>query len=400
MTRPRNPFHWIDGELVRVIAAASTWGFAFSSFYLLPKYLDLELGAGPAAIGTVMGVFGVATVALTPLAGRFVDRVPHDRTILAGSLLMAASAAAFLAVDDIGAAMLALRVAQAVAHILVFTAVGVVVAELAPPDRLSQALGLSGASMLVMNAIAPAVVEPLAARAGWDAVFTLAAVVALVAAALSRRIASRRRPARRPGAAAGFLAVLRRPVARHYAIVIALSGLAFGTVFTFEPPFALERGRTEVRGFYIAFAGAAILVRVFFGSVADRFGRHRVATAALGLYALASAAIGAAPLVWLDALGGVIGFAHGLFFPALNAIALTAVRDDERGRLMALFTGAFNLGFAATAVLGMAAERTGYAPVFSLAALAAGGGVAILLASRELRSAGGEGHAAALVEAA
>ena len=34
-------------DLCRCLAAASAWGFAFSSFYLLPKFLTQELGAGP-----------------------------------------------------------------------------------------------------------------------------------------------------------------------------------------------------------------------------------------------------------------------------------------------------------------------------------------------------------------
>ena len=37
--------HWFTADLARVLGAASVWGFAFSTFYLLPKYLAQVLGA-------------------------------------------------------------------------------------------------------------------------------------------------------------------------------------------------------------------------------------------------------------------------------------------------------------------------------------------------------------------
>ncbi|MGH7820791.1 MAG: MFS transporter, partial [Candidatus Binatia bacterium] len=187
---------------------------------------------------------------------------------------------------------------------------------------------------------------------------------------------------------AGLLEVLRRPVATHYAVVIVLAGLVFGTVFSFQPAFALELGRARVRGFFVAFAAAAIVVRVFFGHVPDRFGRHRVATLSLALYALGTLALTVVHPLLLEPLGAVFGFAHGLFYPAMNAMAVTAVRRHERGRIMAIFTGAFSLGIGVTTVLGFAVERLGYPPVFLLVAATTAAAVAILAGSAELRAVG------------
>jgi len=375
-------------QTARVLASGSAWGFAFSTFWLLPKYLDRELGAGPTAIGLVAGVFGVATLAFAPIAGRWVDRLPHRRTLVAGSLLMAASAIGFLFADSVGPTMLALRVLQSLSHVLMMTAVSVAIAELAPAERLSQALGFAGATMLVMNAIAPAIAEPLAAAAGWPAVFVLSAAAALFAATLAASIPSLphhvRPVAHGPD---GLLHVLRRPVALHFAAVTFFAGVAFGVVFTFEPPYALALGREEVRGFFIAFALAAVVVRLLFGSAPDRLGRHRIATAMLAAYAAGAFVMPSVPVWFLEPLGAVFGVAHGLFFPSVNAIALSAVRNGERGRMMAIFTGAFNLGLASTAILGLVAESAGYAAVFRTAAIAAGIGAVVLGGSGELRRA-------------
>lgn len=384
--RPRS---WLTPELLRVLGAAASWGFAFSSFYLLPKFLAQELGAGPREIGAVVGVFGFATVAVTALSGRWVDRVPRHWAVAAGAALMALSALGFLGVHSIGYAMAALRVLQGASYALVVTAVGALVADLVPGEHLSHALGLSGSSMLAMNAIAPAVVEPLADAAGWPAVFLVAALAAAAAAVLAAGVVEGERDAAATASTPGMLAVLRQPLALQYAGVIGLAGAAFGTVATFEPPYVLALGATQVRGFFIAFATSAIFVRLFFGSLPDRCGRHRVAVASLSVYALVVLGMAAAGPGGIEILGAVFGLAHGLFFPSLNALVVTAVRPDERGRIMAIFTGSYSLGvWAGTTALGEVAEQAGYPTAFTLAALGTAGAVGILATSRGLRAGG------------
>jgi len=258
------------------------------------------------------------------------------------------------------------------------------VADLAPRERLGQALGLSGASMLVMNAIAPAIAEPLATIAGWPVVFALAATAAVVSAVLAATVAEP--PAVAAPARGGLLAVLRRPFAMHYALVIALAGVAFGAVFTFQQPFALALGRSQVGGFFVAYASAAILVRVGFGHLPERVGPHRAALAALVLYALVVVAMAGLRPWMIEPLGALFGLAHGVFYPTMNAIAFSAVGRDERGRIMAVFTGAFSFGmWAGATLLGVVAARYGYPTVFVVAASGVTVAVAVLATSRELR---------------
>ena len=57
------------------------------------------------------------------------------------------------------------------------------VSDVAPAHRLGQAIGLAGAASLVMNAIAPAIGEPIQARFGFGPVALLAGLAAAAAAA-------------------------------------------------------------------------------------------------------------------------------------------------------------------------------------------------------------------------
>jgi MFS family permease len=168
-----------------------------------------------------------------------------------------------------------------------------------------------------------------------------------------------------------------------------LSGATFGAVFTFEPAYALELGRTRVGGFFIAYACAAILVRTVFGGIPARLGSYRVARGALGLYAAVVLGLAVAGPRALEPLGALFGVAHGLFYPAVNAMAVTAVRPHERGRMIAIFTGAFALGLAAgSMLLGHLAESGGYPIVFATAAGGTVVALAILVGSPALRAAG------------
>ncbi|MCC6849996.1 MAG: MFS transporter [Deltaproteobacteria bacterium] len=379
---------WFTADLARVLGAASVWGSAFSTFYLLPKFLAQELGAGPSEIGLAVGIFPIATVAATPFAGWVVDRFPRRYAMVAGAAVMALAAAGFLGVRRLGPFLDALRALQGLSYALVVTAVGTLVADVVPRARLNQALGLSGASMLVMNAVAPAAAEPLAAAAGWPAVFAAASIAAATATVLAAGV---REPAwaRAAGARGGLRALLAQPVARHYGLVVALSGAAFGAVFTFEPAHALALGRTRVGGFFIAYACAAIAVRVGLGSLPARLGSYRVARTALALYALVVLALAGVGAGGLEPLGALFGLAHGLFYPAINAIAVAAVRRHERGRMIAVFTGAFSAGLAGgSTLLGYVAVWGGYPAVFVVAACGAAVALVLLRVSPALSAAG------------
>jgi len=387
-SQPDATKHWFTTDVALVLVSASTWGFALSTFYLLPRFLAQELGAGPADIGLVVGLLGVSTVLFTLATAGWMERRSRRRAMTAGALAMSLAAFGFMGVRSLGPLIEVLRVVQGISYALVVTAFGTLIAELVPHERLSQALGVGGSSMLVMNAIAPAVGEPLAAAVGWRVVFLIAGIMALAAAALSTRI---REPIRQvhPGGRGGLLAVLRQPLAHQYALILVLTGAGFGTVFAFQAPHALALGRSRAGGFFVAYAAAAILVRVGFGHLPDRLGRHRVAVAAVLVYAAVVLAMADLRPNALEVYGAIFGLAHGVFYPAINALAIGAARPSERARITAIFTGSFSLGlWLGPTVLGNIAERDGYPIVFVLAAVGILVAAVLLVRSPELRAAG------------
>ena len=370
---------------VAVLLTQSVFGYSFACFYLLPKFLATELGAGALEIGQVTTLYGVAAVVFMPLAGRWVDRFGRLQFLRAGIALLGVSAAGFLWVESLGPLIYALRFLHGVAWALAFSGAGAVVTDHAPPERMGQAIGLFGVSMLAMNAVAPGVAEWLALREGWDAVFVMSALAAGVSLLLSATLRETHRPSA-DDEVPGLVAVLARPRALWFLSIIACFGASFGAMFTFSQPFALELGIEQVSVFFVAYTGAAIVVRLALGPLADRSGRERVSLASGVWYALsvlAMAALEPGRLAWI---GAAFGLAHGLFYPALNALALEGASAHERGKVMALFNGAFNLGWAVSGIaLGLLAERAGYPIVFVVASAVTFAGVGLLAAGRPRR---------------
>jgi MFS family permease len=166
-------------------------------------------------------------------------------------------------------------------------------------------------------------------------------------------------------------------------VVSATVGAAMSTMVTFHQPFALERGIENVSGFFVAYAAAAIFVRVGLGHVIDRAGRRRVAVVSLFVYAavvIAMVRLDGSTVLALLGLG--LGAAHGFCYPSLNSLAIDGVPSDDRGKVMALFQGAFHVGFAGAALgFGMLAEAAGYPVIFFGGGMCALVGLAVLAAS-------------------
>jgi MFS family permease len=357
------------------------FGYAFSSFFLLPKFVVVALAGGPREIGWVTAVHALAIVLVLPLMGAAVDRWGRRGFLTAGALLMAAASLAYAGVDRVGPLLFALRGVQAVAFAMAYAAGSALAVDLAPPARLSQAIGLFGLTFLSMNAFAPVTVELLAAHLGWRAAFGTAALGALLCAGLSLRL---REPPLAPdgGDGDGLLRVASRRGTPGVLVVVALVGSAFVSVFAFIQPWAFELGMPRVSSFFAAYAVTAVAVRGGFGHLMDRWGHRRVSLGALCFYVAVVLSVVELAHTGLAAIGVGLGLAHGTFYPAFNAVAVGAAEARERGKLMALFQASFQVGSATAGLWGLLAAARGYPAIFEAASTCLALALALLLVSR------------------
>jgi len=359
----------LNRPFLLVLMVAAVFGFSFSSFFLLPKFLSVALAADAVSIGSITTLFWLASALTVPYIGGLIDRHGRKRYALIGALILALSCIGFVWVDSLGPLIWLLRILQGIGFTLFLVALSTLAVDLAPPARLGQALGIFGAVMILTNAAGPAFAEWTSAHYGWQPVFVAAAAAALLAALLCRLLPEQRLLLADTRHAT-LWQVLRRPGIGPIILVSAMVGWVFGTLFTFYQPWALSLGIEQVASYFIAYAVVAVTIRIFFGDLPDRLGRLRVVRASLLLYVLTPLA-----LVWLDQLnlyvaGAILGLTQGVYYPALNAVAIDCATPQERGKVMAAYSGAFNFGLAAAGlILGHLVLAMGYRSVFAFASV-------------------------------
>lgn len=378
----KSPAALLTGQFLLLLVTTAVVGMSFSTYFLLPKYLAVELHADAATIGGVSAVTLVASVLGMPVGGVLIDRHGRRPFIILGALLFALACGGFLLVDRVGPLLWGLRVVQGVAWPFYYLGLSTLATDLAPRARIGEAIGLFGAVMISTNALGPALAEWAAHAFGWSAVFAGTIALALLAALLACTLREPARPAHEE-TAASLRALMLRPGLDRVLLVTALVGWTFSSMFTFYQPWALASGFREVSAYLVSFSVCAMLVRVTLGRVVDRYGRLRVAKRVILLYCLAPLSLVWLPDLGLVLTGAIIGLSHGIFFPALNAVAVEYCAAHERGKAMGAYNTAFNLGFAGGSfLLGHLAIAAGYPAIFLLATATCVVAAAVLATTR------------------
>ena len=351
----------VNAAFLRVLLAQVAIGFGFSLYFLLPKYLVTELHAEPSVVGTVTATPLVAAVLASPLMGFALDRFGRKRPMLVAGFIILLSSLGMLSVSSVGPWLHFLRILQGLGFAMAFNAATVIVADLSPPARMGQAMGLLGVASLTTNAVAPALGEGIAHAWGWRPVFALAASLgaATMLCSFTLPSVSRKLALSTPSAVDSSVPGV------WYAA--AINGAAFGTLITFAQGFALELGAKRVAGYFVGYTVGALVVRIGLGGAVDRMGRRRVAQFALAGYGLVLLLTTQLQLPLLALFGLGFGVAHGFTYPALAALVAEGSSAVRRGRALTAFNGAFN-GGAGLAMVGggWLAREAGYRFVFAL----------------------------------
>ncbi|NOQ83878.1 MAG: MFS transporter [Myxococcales bacterium] len=373
----------LSREFLLLLASVSLFGFSWSFYLILPKFFATELGMDAAGIGRAVAVQGLTAVAITPLIGWLVDRYGRQPWLVFGNIMLACTGALYLFVDHEGPLLYLAQMSWGVGMVMGFNAAGTMTADIAPSDRMAQALGLFGAANLGMNAVSPTIGEMLADATGWRSVFAASATAGLLAAALSTRL--KEPPRHQPHAQEARRPILGWPLLQVYGATFAMTA-AFTALFTLHQPFALEFGVTELRSFFIGFALVALTVRLAGGGLIDRFGVLPSSVVAFCMYSAVPPMLGFLGPDHLFAIGAMMGLGHGIAYPALTALGIERADASSRGMVVSIIHGAFNGGHAFFAyTLGLIAASWSYSAAFWTAGAVTLSGALLLSLSRRAK---------------
>ena len=364
-------------RLTRSFAVLWLGAFAFFlSFLLLLSALPLfarRMGASDGAIGVIMAAFAVSSLLLRPITGWGADRYGRRPFMLIGGLLFTVAPAAYgWVAGSLG--LVLVRLLHGAGMGLYPTASSAMVADVTPPARRGEVLGLYGVSGSLALAIGPMTGIALVGRVDFPGLFWIAAAVGTLSIATTLAIPetlARPRAVRFTARAA-----ISREALVPSVITLCLM-FTYGTQVAFLPLHADTRG-VNPGLFFLAFAVTIALVRGPAGRLSDRIGRAPVSATALGLAAIALVALAFSDTaLGLAVAGGIYGVAYGAAQPALMAWCVDDVADHDRGRAMATFYSALEIGIAIGAMTsGLAVARWGFTTTFvATAGVAAAGAV-------------------------
>ena len=341
----------------------------------IPLFAIGRLGAGPAAAGLAYGAFSLAALLIRPLAGWGADRFGRLPVLRSGSMLFVAGSLALLVVPNL-ASLVGARLVLGTAQALYFVAVSAMVADLAPPGRLGEAISYNSLALYVGIAVGPALGEWLIGQGGFTLTWLAAAALAGLATLLALRIPET--GARAVGGRPGIL--LNRQVL--FPGIAFVSGMAaLGGFLAFAALYARGVGFQGAHWVLGVFGVLVIVSRLALARLSDRGRPLRTGAVALllcavGLGAMALWAVPAGLLVGAALLAGGVA----LVTPAFGRAIMAGVAPDQRGRAAAAFSVFIDLGLGGGPILvGLVVGAAGLPSGLAVAAAAATLGAVICL---------------------
>ncbi len=342
------------------------------------------VGAGPAQLTVSVYLAGFAIGQL--VSGPLVDVFGRRPLLLGGMVLIAAASAMCIVAPSIESLTVA-RFVQALAVSVGQVAGRAVIRDAHDPAGTARMLAFTMVVIGLTSAITPVAGGFLAVWLGWEVVFALHVVLALIFFVLIWRRFAETIPVRET--LSRQVTITRRGIVRLVADRTFLSYTAsicfmFGSMFTFISAGAFMF--VEVLGMapahfgfvFTAISGSLALGSFLAGSLARRVDRRRifvVAAVAVAAISVAMAGIGwagGASIAVLIVLLGAIGFAMG-FVVALGMAGALAPHPEVAGTASALIgfsQGTFAAGMSAAA--GLLFDGTVMSVLLPMAVLAVG----------------------------
>ncbi len=375
------PPRFVTRTFVLCAAANFAQSLAFNLFLHFPGYLA-RLGADEVQIGFIVGLTAFAAIAARPPIGRIMDRHGRRGVILAGGVLNVLACALYLGIHSIGPAVLAVRFVHGLAEAMLYSSLFTFAADLVPAARRTEGLAWFAASGMLPVALAGLLGDALLARFDYSALFGTS--VGLAAGSLMLSLPLREQPPA-PGPrepSRGFLAALTQPELLPLWWIGTVFAFGVASVFIFTKTFVMHTGIGSVGGFFSAYAGAALVVRIVGGWLPDRVGPKRMLVPSLGILCvgLVLLAFAATPAHILVA-GVCCGVGHGFVFPILSGLVVTRAREADRGSALSIFTALFDAGvLLGGPTLGALIREAGYPAMYGFAALWIACGSAVFFA--------------------
>ncbi|MDO5570983.1 MAG: MFS transporter [Bacteroidales bacterium] len=339
--------------------------FIFVNFHaLLPTFpfFITYLGGDAIAIGSATALFSIASIVSRPFVGWLVDSKGRCLMLVLGLIGLSICPIGYFISTGISASII-IRTCHGAFHAASSNASSTWVTDIIPRGRIGEGLGIYGLSMALSTAVAPALGLTIMNKLGFNYLFLMTSLVAIIALAIGSAIKDRNyvissKPLK--------IQSLFEPISLPASITLFFFMIAYGVVEVYVAIYAINNNLPKGGIYFIFIAIATVLTRLALGKTIDKHGEGILVYS--GNIAII---IGILLLVFVHNINGYIisalflGYSFGAVQPALQTMAIHSVSVERRGAANSTFFIAFDLGIAIGGfVSGVLVKYLGYDKMF------------------------------------
>ena len=319
-------------------------------FFMYPIYLS-AVDVSKTAIGLIMGTFSVASLMARPIAGKSIDRVGEKPVLVSGLFLIFACSVLYHVVSGMISAIYILRILHGIGFSGFIAASFSTIAKFTPHETRGRTFSHNGAVMLAALGFVPLASERLMDAFGHPAIFHGGAATTFLGLSLVVMTRKWEKISERVGPKVSYGEILRDRSFFFVLVAMILFVDAQATVLNYFPLYAKTIGISG--GLFLSLAlGLAVAIRLFGGSILDRYSKLLVVRISFVLFGLGIILIYKLDSTLLYVSSIVLyGSGLGYIFPALNAMGAEQGSLEQKAGMMSMLTMAIDGGFILGTIL-------------------------------------------------
>jgi MFS family permease len=317
----------------------------------LPAYLT-SLG-GEKYIGLIIALFTLTAGFSRPFSGKLSDTIGRVPVMVVGTIVCVFCSLLYPLVTGV-VGFLFLRFIHGFSTGFKPTAATAYAADIVPPHRRGEAMGILGVSLNAGTSGAPPFGSFLVNNYSMDTMFFVSSAVALVSVII---LYGMKETLQNKQSFSANMLILKKeeifhPTGLRPALITFCLYFGFGAILTVVPTQCTYLG-IENKGAYLGvITASSIASRLIAGRVSDIYGRLIVLRVAIVCVVGSLIFLGYANSpAWLFSASGVLGFSFGISSPAMFAWAIDRADPAQLGRVLATVYIALEAGIGTGALL-------------------------------------------------
>lgn len=351
---------------------------------VLPLY-TVSIGGNNVVAGTLMLIFTISALLFRPFFGRLLDESGRRMVLTLGLCFFAVANLLLIFATDITFVFF-LRFLQGIGLSAYSTALGTVLSDVVPHERISEGIGYFGISATISMAVGPPLGLYLSNQFGFHKTYLVVFLIAMGSAIFAyfnryekdphyQHVASqlaenahKRRESSMTNQKKRF-DFIEKSVLRP-CFVMLLIVLPISAVFSFMPLYGKARNIENIGLFFTVYAVSMIITRLLTGRLADRYGHLVVYLPSVVMTFLLFVILAFAktlPVVLIAAI--FYGVGYGTIQPIMNTIVIKFSPAARRGAANATYYATMDIGFGlGSFIWGGVSQVAGFTMVFLIGA--------------------------------